>query len=273
MKPIILIHGGAGSGHNPTQRKKIIEASLQNILDIVFPVLKKGQSATEAVVRAVELLENDPLYNAGFGSKLQSDGVIRMSASLMDGKGLNFSGCVNVQNIKNPIRLAEKLQFGEAKVLSEKGAEKFAKQSKIKFASPYSPERMREYERAQKGKYGTVGAIALDRKGNLAAATSTGGRGMEYPHRVSDTPTVAGNYANTRCAVSATGFGEHIVNHSAAATLAAWVEAGMSLRKASQKMLSAARKHSSLFGYIALDAEGNFLAATSTKYINWAVAR
>ena len=107
------------------------------------------------------------------------------------------------------------------------------------------------------------------RNGHLAAATSTGGRGFEYPHRVSDSPTSAGNFANEACAVSATGTGEQIVEQAVAATICAYVETGMSLKVAVNKVMAKARKRGAEFGMIALDRKGNFMAATTTKCIVW----
>ena len=229
-------------------------------------------SAIDAVVAAVEMLEDDPLYNAGYGSKIQSDGKIRMSASLMDGAKRRFSGCVNVENIKNPIRLAEKLLAEENRVLAEKGAELFAKKKLLKFASPYSEERLREYRRQKRGKSGTVGAIALDKKGRLAAATSTGGRGFEFPHRVSDSPTVAGNFSNQYCALSTTGTGEEIVEFAVAAKICSLVEIGVSLDDAAKMLLSQAIKAKAQFGFIALDFSGNYIGVTATRHLTWAAA-
>jgi len=215
--PLLLVHGGAGSKAMSEERHRAYVESLKRILEQAYPVLARGGSAVTAVVRAVELLENDPLYNAGLGSKIQSDGKIRMSASLMDGRRLRFSGCVNVEGLKNPIRLAKLLQTRGDRVLAEAGARQFAREAGLPFASPFTPRARADFKRRRQGKSGTVGAVALDRKHRLAAATSTGGRGFEYPHRVSDTPTVAANFANRL--VSASGVGEEIVEHAVAARI------------------------------------------------------
>ena len=124
--PLLLVHGGAGAKAMSEERHRAYVESLKRILEQAYPVLARGGSAVTAVVRAVELLENDPLYNAGLGSKIQSDGKIRMSASLMDGRRLRFSGCVNVEGLKNPIRLAKLLQSRDDRVLAEAGARQFA---------------------------------------------------------------------------------------------------------------------------------------------------
>ena len=270
--PILLVHGGAGTKAIDKERHSAYVESLTRILAQTYPLLSRGGSAVAAVVRAVELLENDPLYNAGLGSKLQSDGKIRMSASLMDGHRLRFSGCVNVEGVKNPIRLARLLQTRGDRVLSEAGARQFARESGLPFASPLTPRARADFERRRRSKSGTVGAVALDRKHHLAAATSTGGRGFEYPHRVSDTPTAAANYANRFGAVSATGAGEEIVEHAVAARICAFVESGLSLKAATQLVLAEARRDRAQFGWIALDRHGRVQAVTTTKSLVWGQA-
>lgn len=271
--PILIIHGGVGSKLVVGEKHDRIRDSLARILAEAYPILSRGGSAVEAVTGAVELLENDPLFNAGYGSKIQQDGVIRMSSSLMDGSRGRFSGCVNVRDLKNPIRLAQLLQESENRVLAEEGAEDFARRAGLTFASPYTPERLKEHEQKLKGKSGTVGAIALDQTGKLAAATSTGGVGFEIPHRVSDSPTVAGNYANEHCALSATGTGERIVEFAIAARICSLVENGISLEKATKDLHSKASAANGEFGWIALDRHGNFSARTVTPSLTWGMAR
>jgi L-asparaginase len=254
------------------ERHRAYVESLTRILEQAWPLLARGGSAVTAVVRAVELLENDPLYNAGLGSKIQSDGRIRMSASLMDGRRIRFSGCVNVEGVKNPIRLAKVLQARDDRVLAGAGARQFAIEAGLPFASPFTAGARADFKRQQRGKSGTVGAVALDRKHHLAAATSTGGRGFEYPHRVSDSPTAAANFANHLGAVSATGVGEEIVEHAVAARICAFLEAGLSLRAAGQRVLVQARRDRAEFGWIALDHHGEIQAVTTTKTLIWAKA-
>lgn len=265
--PILIIHGGAGKKTKKNFAK--VNNSLQVILEKSFGLLKRGGSAMQAVENAVKMLEDNPLFNAGKGSKIQSDGKIRMSAGIMDGKKLNFSGCINVQNIKNPIQLAKFLQNEDSKVLSETGAQTFAKSKKLKFASPVTNEQITSWRIQKKNKYGTVGAVAIDKKGNLAAATSTGGRGFEYPHRVSDTPTVAGNYANSVCAVSMTGVGEQIVNHAAASTVCNLVDNGINIDRAIKYVVGLAKKNKADFAFIAVDKKGNIRAAKTSPHLTW----
>lgn len=268
--PVLIIHGGAGSRKLDPLRKEQIHLSLLSILEAVSPRLFKGGDALEAVTEAVRLLEDDPLYNAGLGSKIQSDGHIRMSASIMDGATRRFGGCVNVESVKNPILLARALMREKDRVLSGEGAARFAKKHKLKFASPFTERQRAEYRRRKAGKSGTVGAVALDCHGHLAAATSTGGRGFEHPFRVSDSPTVAGNFATSRAAVSATGVGEQIVEQGVAASLCALVEAGWPLKKAVRFVLASGRKTGGDFGLIAIDRRGQITAATNTPLLIWA---
>jgi L-asparaginase len=270
--PLLLIHGGAGAKAMDEERHQAYVESLKRILEQAYPLLARGGSAVAAVVRAVELLEDDPLYNAGLGSKIQSDGKIRMSASLMDGRRLRFSGCVNVEGVKNPIRLAKLLQTRSDRVLAGAGARQFAREAGLPFASPFTPRTRADFERRLQGKSGTVGAVALDRKHHLAAATSTGGRGFEYPHRVSDTPTVAATFANRLGAVSATGVGEEIVEHAVAARICALLESGLLLKAATQRVLTQVRLTRGQFGWITLDRHGEVQAVTTTKTLIWGQA-
>lgn len=270
--PILLVHGGAGAGRIRGRRYEEYSESLSRIMSLAYPLLAKGRSALEVVIRAAELLEDDPLYNAGKGSKIQSDGHIRMSASLMDGKRKRFAGCVNVERVKNPIRLAEALMNREDRVLAGKGAERLARELGLPFASPFTGRCREDYVKRKAGWTGTIGAVALDRQGRLAAATSTGGRGFEFPHRVSDTPTSAGNFATSHCAVSATGVGEEIVDFALASTLCAYVEAGLDFKKAARQLLSQAQTAKARFGFIALDRNGQDLMLTTTKSLIWAKA-
>ncbi|HEX4924630.1 MAG TPA: isoaspartyl peptidase/L-asparaginase [Bdellovibrionales bacterium] len=271
-RPILLIHGGAGSRPSSGKKWRILYESLEHILRDAYALLESGATAEAAVVRAVQLLEDDELYNAGRGSKIQSDGKIRMSASLMDGERQRFSGVVNVEGVKNPVLLAKRLATFESKVLSGAGAKKFARENGFEFASPYTEKAWAAFNKKKRGKSGTVGAVALDKKGRLAAATSTGGRGYEYPFRVSDSPTVAGNYSNRVCAVSATGTGEHIVDFAAAARICTLVEAGHNFDKVTRKLVADAKRANAEFGFIALDRKGHWTGLTSTAHLVWAAA-
>jgi L-asparaginase len=269
VKPVLVIHGGQGP-HIRGERLREVQNSLRTKLETLYPSLLKGMSALEAVTLACVAMENDPLYNAGYGSKIQSDGKIRMSASIMDGSRRRFAGCVNVEGVKNPIRLARVLLTREDRVLATLGAKRFAKESGLEFASAYTEKQLEKYRARKKGKKGTVGAVVLDSKGRLAAGTSTGGRGFEYPYRVSDSPTAAGNFANEFCAVSATGTGEEIVEQGASATICAFMEAGMTLDEAVNKLIRRARRFGADFGVIAVDRRGHFKSMTTKGCVIWA---
>lgn len=270
--PILVVHGGAGSRALSRARAQEITRSLDRILKQAQQWLKRDANALEVVTRAAMLLEDDELYNAGYGSKIQSDGKIRMSAALMDGARHRFGGCVNVEGVKNPILLARALLRQKDRVLSTQGAQRFARQMGLPFASNYSPKALTEYRAKVAGKTGTIGAIALDRAGRLAAATSTGGRGFEYPYRVSDSPTIAGNFANRMAAVSATGTGEEIVEHGVAARICTLIEAGWPLARAVQHVLRQARGAGGHFGLIALDRHGRVIAGSNTPSLIWGSA-
>jgi len=271
-QPVLVLHGGAGLKKMSNSRYAETCEALQSILETVYPKLKNGGTALEAVALAASYLEDNPLFNAGRGGKIQSDGKIRLSASIMDGARRRFAGCVNVEGVRHPIFLAKALLSRNDRVLSGAGAKAYARELGLEFRSAVTEEQRREFEQRKKGKTGTIGVVALDQRGRLAAATSTGGKGFEYPCRVSDSPTSAGNFATKICAVSATGLGEEIVEFAAASTLCAYVEAGMDLATASKRLWKQVRERRSRFGWIALDRHGEFVAHTTTAQMAWAAA-
>jgi L-asparaginase len=231
--------------------------AMERIAKASFEYLKT-HSAVETVVFAVEQLENDSLFNAGIGSQIQNDGVIRMSASLMDGTTKKFSGVINIQEVKNPIRVAENLITVDDRVLGGEGANAYAKTIGVETFSTEIPERRAEYEaKLAASRLGTVGCVALDIEGKLAAATSTGGKGFEIPGRISDSATVAGNFANDDCAVSCTGVGEDIVSAAVASSIATRVTDGFTIDKAFDKTFSELAKFDGFAGAIGLDKYGN----------------
>jgi L-asparaginase len=254
----LLIHGGFFSEFSQSNEVKLAkQTAMERIAKSSFEFLKT-HSALETVVFAVEQLEDDPLFNAGIGSQIQSDGVIRMSASLMDGNSKKFSGVINVQQVKNPIRIAEHLMGVDDRILGGEGANGYAAKNGFEAFSTEIPERRAEYEakRASLGT-GTVGCVALDRNGKLATATSTGGKGFEIPGRISDSATVAGNYANADCAVSCTGVGEDIVSGAVASKIVTRVSDGFSIDKAFHKTFEELREFDGFAGAIGLDKDGN----------------
>jgi L-asparaginase len=254
----IIIHGGFFSESSTSHETKVAKQNaLLRIVKDSYEYLKT-HSAVETVVYAVSLLEDDDLFNAGIGSQIQSDGKIRMSASLMDGTTQKFSGVINIEEVKNPIQVALELMKVDDRVLGGSGATNFARQHGFEQFSTEIPQRRAEYEAklAATGT-GTVGCVALDSNGNLAAATSTGGKGFEIPGRISDSATVAGNYVNEFCGVSLTGVGEDIVSNATAAKIVTRVTDGFSLDKAFEKTFAELKPYDGFAGAIAIDKDGN----------------
>lgn len=254
----LIIHGGFFSESSTNHETKVAkQEALLRIVKDSYEYLKT-HSALETVVYAVSLLEDDALFNAGIGSQIQSDGKIRMSASLMDGTTEKFSGVINIEEVKNPIQVAQVLMNVDDRVLGGSGATNFARQHGFEVFSTEIPQRRNEYEAklASTGT-GTVGCVALDADGNLAAATSTGGKGFEIPGRISDSATVAGNYVNQHCGVSLTGVGEDIVSGAVAAKIVTRVTDGFTLEKAFEKTFAELEPYDGFAGAIAIDKNGN----------------
>jgi len=252
----LIIHGGAGSLEGKLEHAQVMHDSLCKIWEESFDILQKG-SAEETVCHAIRMLEDDPIFNAGTGSKLQADGQVRMSSALMDGTNNRFSGVINVQNIRNPIEAAALLSKEENTVLSGAQATEFCRKNGMDDYNPVTQERLEDYKKRCSGKHGTVGTVALDNEGHIFAGTSTGGIGYEIPGRVSDCPTVAGTYASTKAGVSCTGIGEQITQQAAAAKIVTRVEDGMPLHDAVTLTMSESNKFSYLYGLISLDSEGH----------------
>lgn len=254
----VIIHGGFFSESSTNHETKV--AKQQALLRIVKDsyAYLQNHSAVETVVYAVSLLEDDELFNAGIGSQIQSDGKIRMSASLMDGETQKMSGVINIEEVKNPIQVAEILMKVDDRVLGGSGATNFARQHGFEKFTTEIPQRKEEYEAklASTGT-GTVGCVAIDQNGKIAAATSTGGKGFEIPGRISDSATVAGNYANSFCGVSLTGVGEDIVSGAVAAKIVTRVTDGFSLKKAFEKTFDELKPYDGFAGAIAIDKDGN----------------
>jgi len=254
----IIIHGGFFSESSTNFETKV--AKQQALLRIVLDsyTYLKSHTALETVVYAVSLLEDDELFNAGVGSQIQSDGKIRMSASLMDGSSMKMSGVINIEEVKNPVQVAQVLLDYEDKVLGGSGATNFARKHGFEKFSTQTPQRRTEYEAKLKATgIGTVGCVALDDNGKIAVATSTGGKGFEIPGRISDSATVAGNYANEFCGVSLTGVGEDIVSGAVAAKIVTRVTDGFTIEKAFEKTFNELKPFDGFAGAIAIDNKGN----------------
>lgn len=254
----IIIHGGFFSESDQSHEVKVSKQnSLKNIVQKAFEYLQNN-SAFDTVAYAVSLLENDELFNAGIGSQIQSDGVIRMSAAIMDGEIQKLSGVINIQDVKNPIFVAKELMKEDDRVLGGNGAKNYASEHGFESFSTEIPQRRKEYEaKLNNGGKGTVGCVALDKDGKLAVATSTGGKGFEIPGRISDSATVAGNYANSFCAVSCTGVGEDIVSNATSTKIVTRVTDGMSLKDAFSKTFEELKTIDGFAGAIAIDKHGN----------------
>jgi len=191
----------------------------------------------------------------------------------MDGKSMRFSGVINIEEVKNPICIAEKLLRLEDRVLSGKGAQNFARENGFGYYNPETPQRRKEYEKklSDSIRLGTVGCVALDVFGNLAAATSTGGKGFEIPGRVSDSATTAGNYANAFAGISCTGVGEDIVSGAVASNTVTRVTDGMPLALAVEKTLSELKPFDGFAGVIGISSTGEIYHADTHPYMVWAL--
>ena len=254
----IIIHGGFFSESDQSNEVKLAKQnSLKDIAQKAHQYLE-SHSAFDTVAYAVSLLEDDELYNAGIGSQIQSDGIIRMSAAIMDGETQKMSGVINIQDVKNPIFVAKDLMKEDDRVLGGSGAKKYASEQHFDNFSTEIPQRRKEFEaKLNNGGKGTVGCVAIDKDGKLAVATSTGGKGFEIPGRISDSATVAGNYANEFCAVSCTGVGEDIVSNATATKIVTRVTDGMNLEEAFTKTFAELKTIDGFAGAIALDKNGN----------------
>ena len=268
----LIIHGGFFSESSTNQEtKKAKQDALAEIATLSYKYLKT-HTALETVTYTVGLLEDNVLFNAGLGSQIQSDGKVRLSASIMDGKTQKFGGVINAEDIKNPIQLASVLLEYEDSVLSGDGAVAFGRKNGFEYYSPITAQRQEEYELKlnQLNNKGTVGCVALDTFGNLAAGTSTGGKGFEIPSRVSDSATVAGNYANAVAGISCTGVGENIVSVALAARIVTRVTDGFTLKDACDKSFTELQEINGFAGVIGITADGQIYHTDSHPYMVWA---
>ncbi|SDC80379.1 isoaspartyl peptidase/L-asparaginase [Pedobacter soli] len=268
----LIIHGGFFSESSTNQEtKKAKQDALAKIVTLGHSYLQQ-HSALETVVYTVALLEDNELFNAGIGSQIQSDGKVRLSSALMDGKTEKFSGVINVEDVKNPIKIAQNLLTYDDRVLSGQGAQDFARKNGFEYFNPITVQRQAEYEAKlnQKNNKGTVGCVALDANGNIAAATSTGGKGFEIPCRVSDSATVAGNFANAHAGISCTGVGEDIVSGALAAKIVTRVTDGFSLKDAADKSFAELKAFDGFAGIVGISSTGEIYHCDSHPYMVWA---
>lgn len=262
MKPVIAIHGGAGilrgagsAGHR---------AGLENAVQAGWDVLARGGSALEAVTAAVVVLEDDPLFNAGRGAVYNAAGGHELDASIMDGATRRAGAVAAVSRIRNPILAARAvMEHSPHVLLVGKGAEAFASRKNIRLVGLryfHTAARLQALRKNLEHHHGTVGAVALDRDGNLAAATSTGGFTGKLPGRVGDSPIIgAGTWAdNASCAVSGTGHGELFMRTALAHDVAARMRyRGESVQRAARAALAMVKRLGGDGGLVAVDRRGN----------------
>ena len=265
-KPIaIAVHGGAGVMRNMTSaQQKMYRKALESALDAGHRILAGGGTSLDAVGAAVVALEDDPLFNAGRGAVYNAAGKHELDASIMDGATLRAGAVAAVSRIRNPVRAARAVMEKSPHVLLVgRGAEQFARKQGLQLASEKYFHTQSRLEALRKGlarHHGTVGAVALDRRGDLAAATSTGGYTGKLPGRVGDSPLIgAGTYAdNASCAVSGTGWGEAFIRIALAHEVSARMRhKGEDITRASKAALRILAGIKGDGGLIALDRRGN----------------
>jgi beta-aspartyl-peptidase (threonine type) len=282
VKPVIIVHGGAWGIPD-----RLVEANLNGVEESVkagWKVLEAGGSALDAVVAAVNVLEDNSSFDAGIGSVLTEDRTVEMDALIMDGSNLDAGAVAGLKDVRYPIRLARKvmeetphvMMIGEGanRLADEFGLERITQEELV------TEEARLEFEEwSEKAEYGdsfghdTVGSVALDRDGNIAAATSTGGVTGKKVGRVGDVPLIgSGGYADNRVGgVSTTGHGEAIMRVNLAKLVLTYMEMGMHIQEASDKALGyMALRVNGSGGLIALDADGNMGHAFTTKRMVWA---
>lgn len=266
---VIVIHGGAGNASNrdinEEQQKEYLE-KLNEALSIGETILANGGTCIEAIEKTINFLEDCPLFNAGKGAVFAHDGHNELDASIMQGWDLNAGAVAGVGDIKNPISAAIKVMTNSKHVMmAGKGASEFAKEQGLEMVDSsyfFTEDRWESLQKILAAeKYGTVGCVALDKDGNLAAGTSTGGMTNKRYNRIGDAPIIgAGTYANNNtCAVSATGHGEFFIRYTVAHDISALMEyKGMNLKEAAdmvinKKLVDAGGNG----GIISVDKDGN----------------
>lgn len=274
----IAIHGGAGTitpASMTPELEKAYKQALSHALDQGYQVLEKGGSALDAVEMAVVLLEDSPLFNAGRGSVFTKEGKHEMDAAIMCGKTLEAGAVAGVRNIRNPVRLTRAImEHSDHVFLSGYGAEEFARKYNIDFAPEeyfYDKRRYQQWrevrdtdifmlDHTDERKFGTVGAVARDANGDLAAATSTGGMTNKNYNRIGDSPLIgSGTYANNKtCAISCTGHGEFFIRAVVAYDISCLMEyKGYTLQEACEEVvMDKLVKFGGEGGLIAVDGKG-----------------
>lgn len=296
VKYAIVIHGGAGSDPSKfsakknQQRKESLEKAIRSGLSI----LKKGGSSLDAVETTIRMMEDDPIFNAGKGAVFNAQGQFELDASIMDGRDKSCGAVAGVKIAKNPISLARLVRSKTRHVLlSGDGADQFAKEMKVMlvpniyFQTPVSKARWQRQQKVNPaedqlqagiGKHqsylGTVGCVALDNQGNLAAGTSTGGLSNKKFGRIGDSPIVgAGTYAdNQTCGISCTGIGELFIRNAIAYDVSARMKyKNISIGQAAKEVIHTVLKKDE-GGLIGMDQQGNIAIEFNTKGMSSAVA-
>lgn len=273
----IVMHGGAGgiSRENITpEMDKEYRASLLIALNTGKKILAEGGTALDAVEQTIRIMEDNPLFNAGKGAVFTHDGKNELDAAIMDGSSLSAGAVAGVTDIKNPITAARYVMTkSEHVLLTGAGASQFAREQGLQIVPPsyfYTERRFNELQEIlKKEKNGTVGCCALDKNGNLAAGTSTGGMANKRYNRVGDSPIIgAGTYANNRtCAVSGTGHGEYFIRWTVAHDISALMEyKGLTLKEASELVVNdKLLKAGGSGGVICVDKSGNISMPFNSK--------
>jgi L-asparaginase / beta-aspartyl-peptidase len=278
---VIVIHGGAGTilKKNMTPEKEAAyTAGLKQALETGYKLLKEGKSSLDAVEATIRVLEDNPLFNAGKGAVFTHDGRNELDAAIMNGKTLQAGAVAGVTTIRNPISAARAvMEKSEHVMMTGKGAEQFAKEAGLEIVDPSYFRTQERWDALQKAlkedsaklhvsaahrdsKFGTVGCVALDKAGNLAAGTSTGGMTDKKYGRIGDSPIIgAGTYANNKtAAVSCTGWGEFFIRNVVAYDLSAMMEyKGLPVSDAGAAVLAKVATLGGSGGLIALDKDGH----------------
>lgn len=299
-KYVLVIHGGAGTilkKNMTAESEKRYIAVLTEALKAGYAEIKKGSSSLDAVEKTIHVMEDSPLFNAGKGAVFTNDGRNELDASIMNGKTLEAGAVAGVTTVKNPISAARAvMEKSEHVMLAGAGAEKFAKEAKLEIVDPkyfWTESRWNGLQRAIKAdstravldhgspkksmrlgieniddKFGTVGAVALDKQGNLAAGTSTGGMTNKKYGRIGDAPIIgAGTYAdNNTVGISCTGWGEFFIRAVVAKSISDLMELkGLSVEEASKQVIAKVDKMGGDGGLVALDKNGKIAMTFNTE--------
>ncbi len=286
MRPLIVVHGGAGklyykSKEKKEQRKKLLQKAAQK----GYEILKNGGDSLDAVIEAVKILEDSPLFNAGYGSYLSLEKDVEMDAAVAREDGL-FGAVACIKRVKNPVLVARKVAEETDHILiAGEGATKFARIMGFEDFNPITKERLemfkklkpRFFKNIEKFKklygYGTVGAVAIDKKGIKSAATSTGGIMFHLPGRIGDTPLIGcGTYASKLGACSVTGHGEAIAKNMVAKIAVDLLQNHTAQESASIVVAEMKRKKCEL-GLIIVDKNGNYGISYNTEFMDTAIVK